>query len=510
MEQAKSFLIRYRFLVIISVIFLFGLIIFFLISRGGKTTTSSLQQAEPTAQMSQTVKSNPTIPQSSNSSKIWQISFSFNTKTQQLSIKKITMQQGTVKAATQNETSPYKLFVLDKNQQVLFQTDISIAQQILYDVYFPPGATPSGLPQLETLDTLVAVPYFSDAQTMQVRKNGQTILTFTPPKELGFLKFPSLIQQSYAATCDLLHIVFISDGYTDMTKFHADAQRAEATYTSKAPFSTHADIFDFKTIDNSTSNPLGCKTNNALNVYCVYTGSNLTKISNTVFAAYPQLPHDPTYTKIVVLVDGAPQPFTGGGLVLGVANTLGGQFGVFQNQLFFESTATMEVLGHDVGQLYDRYVYPPQPGSASDMGNTIPAPYQSNCSTNPQGASFWKNAGVNTGYKGCTSQYMYAPAPLDCSNGQGSSTTLMSAAGCAGTQFDGVEQYYLESVILPKYCKFVPTPTHSPTSEPGSDTNSGSGGGNPKPSQTFKCELDPNCSKSNNNLQMCQLKCTPN
>ncbi|HSW96282.1 MAG TPA: hypothetical protein VLF89_00495, partial [Candidatus Saccharimonadales bacterium] len=87
------------------------------------------------------------------------------------------------------------------------------------------------------------------------------------------------------------------------------------------------------------------------------------------------------------------------------------------------------------------------------------------------------------------------------SNGQGSSTTLMSAAGCAGTQFDGVEQYYLESVILPKYCKFVPTPTHSPTSEPGSDT---------KPSQTFKCELDPNCSKSNNNLQMCQLKCTPN
>ncbi|HSW96254.1 MAG TPA: hypothetical protein VLF89_00355 [Candidatus Saccharimonadales bacterium] len=508
MDQVKSFLIRYRFLLIIGGVFIGGLLIFFLLSRGGgsgKVVPTTSQQVNLTPDISQSLPSPSTGLPIPNSSKIWQISFSFNTKTQKLSMQKITIQKGTVQAASQNNTSPYKLFILDKNQHILFQTDITIAQQILYDVYFPPGATPSGFPQLENLDSLVAVPYFPEAQTIQIEKNAQTILTFHPPKEVSFFRLPSLIQQSYAATCDLLHIVFVSDGYSDMTKFHADAQRAEATYISKAPFSAHADIFDFKTIDNLATNPLGCKTNNALNVYCIYTNANLTKISNTVFSAYPQLPHDPTYTKIVVLVDGAPQPFTGGGFVLGVANAIGGQFGVFQNQLFFETTATMEVLGHDVGQLYDRYLYPAQPGTASDMGNTIPAPYQSNCSTNPQGASFWKNAGVTTGYKGCTSQYMYAPAPLDCPNGGGSSTTLMSAAGCAGAQFDGVEQYYLQSVILPKYCKFVPTSTPSPTPANGSSTKA-----NSMPSQTFKCELDPNCSKSNNNLQMCQLKCTPN
>lgn len=437
-------------------------------------------------------------------------------------MQRITIQQGTANPSPTGN-SPYTLLVLDKNQHVLFKTEIIIAQQILYDVYFPPGATTSGLPQLEKFDSLVTVPYFADADSISIQKYNQEILRFSPPKEISYFKIPSIIQQADAAACELLHIVFVSDGYTDLNKFHIDAQKAEATFTSKAPFSTHSEIFDFKTVDNPESNPLGCKTGTSLNVYCLYTDSSLSKISNTVFAAYPQLPQDSRYTKIVVLVDGSPQPFTGGGLILGVANALGGQFGVFQNQLYFESTATMEVLGHDVGELYDRYIYPPQPGSASDMGNTVPAPYASNCSTNPQGASFWKNAGVTTAYKGCTSDYLYAPAPRDCGpqGAYGSNSTIMSAAGCSGTQFDGVEQYYLQSVILPRYCRFIPTstptPTLSPTAPPahGSDTNPASSGTVPnsgtgsKPAQAFKCELDPNCSNSKNNLQMCQLKCTP-
>lgn len=515
MEHGRFFVQKYKYLLIICFVFFLVLGIFFIVSRIGKRATT--HTSSPVPQITSTAQETPTysVPNTGN---VWQISFSYNTKTQQLSMQKIQVQKGTANVSP-NSTSPYKLLVLDKNQHVLFQTGITVAQQILYDIYFPPGSTPSALPQLETLDSLVTIPYFPDAEMIQVQKSGEVILSFAPPKQVSFFKLPSLIQQAYASTCDLLHVVFVSDGYTDMAKFHADVQRAEATYTSKAPFSNHTEIFDFKTVDNPSNSSLGCKANGSLNVYCIYTNANLSKISNTVFASYPQLPRDSTYTKIVVLVDGSPQPFAGGGLILGVANSVGGQFGVFQNQLFFESTATMEVLGHDVGQLYDRYIYPSQPGTASDMGNTIPAPYQSNCSTNSQGASFWKNAGVSTAYKGCTSQYMYAPEPLDCPNGAGSSKTLMSAAGCAGTQFDGVEQYYLESVILPRYCKFVPspTPTPSPTSGPvhGSDVNPAMGSGNsnatitPGSSNGFKCVLDPQCANNKNNFQMCQLKCSP-
>jgi hypothetical protein len=302
-----------------------------------------------------------------------------------------------------------------------------------------------------------------------------------------------------------------------MTKFHADVQKAQATFISKAPFSSHANIFDFKVVDNPASKPLGCEQNDKLNINCLF-DNNLVKIADLIYSHYPQLPMDATYTKIVVLVDGGTQPFNGGS-ILGVANGVGGQFGVFQNQQFFEDTSTMEVLGHDVGQLYDRYIYPASPGSPSDLGKSISPQFASNCSTSAQGEGFWKNAGVTQGYKGCTSQYMYAPEPLDCGT-RGSSSTVMSAVGCAGPQFDAVEQYYLSTVILPRYlCAISPTPTPSPipTVAPIPGPGQQNLPSNNLPNtvitptfsyQNFDCQPDPSCN-SKSNLQLCALKCTP-
>lgn len=445
------------------------------------------------------VSTSPSMPKS----KIWQIALSFNTKTQQLTLSNISIKHGTANASPYN-TSPYQLLGFDKNKKVLFQTNIVIADQILYDIYFSPGTdvARSSLPTLGHLASIVSIPYVTNAETIEITKNNQTILSFHPPMELSF-SLPSLVQQTYATTCSLLHIVFVSDGYADMAKFHMDIQKAEATFTSKVPFSLHTNIFDFKIVDNPITNSLGCKENDALAIDCLF-NENLIKISNLVSSTYPQLPEDATYTKIVVLVDGSPQSFNGG-LILGVANAIGGQFGVFQNQKFFESTATMEVLGHAVGQLYDRYIYPESPGSASDIGDSIRPPFLTNCSPNIQGESFWKNAGVTQAYKGCTSQYMYAPAPLDCGS-RGSSGTVMSAAGCAGSQFDGVEQYYLQAQILPKYlCAISPTPM--PTQAKILPTDSGNSV--PVQDKSFNCQPDPSCI-SNKNLQLCALKCMPN
>ncbi len=315
----------------------------------------------------------------------------------------------------------------------------------------------------------------------------------------------------------MLHIIFISDGYADLNKFHADVAKVQNTFVSKEPYASNSNIFDFQTVDNPTSNNLGCIAGGSLNINCLSSGPSLQKITNVVFCKLPNLPQDATYTKIVVLVDGTPFR-VGPGYILGVANTLGGQFGVFQNRLFLETTASMEVLGHDVGELYDRYLYPAN-SAYGTMGKIIQPPFASNCSVKPNGEAFWKNAGIVKAYSGCTSQYMYAPAPLDCGNG-GSSTTLMSAAQCGGQNFDPVEQYYIKTNILPRYqCAATPTattavPQPTATSLPHTSTFLQTPTATPTPqkqnsSSTFyNCIPDPNCKSGSGALQVCALKCT--
>jgi len=452
---------------------------------------------------------------STSSSKVWQIVLSFNPQTKRLFAKSISVKKGKAKNSPFH-TSSYKLFVLDKNRQIIFQTDIAIAEYVLYDIYFSPDTSLPSLPQPNELDTIVTIPYFDQADSIEIIKGVTLLLKIIPPKAVGM----NFTQAFADVTCDFLHIVFIGDGYSDMNKFHADVAKAKNTFISKEPFASHQNIFDFKTVDNPITNPLGCVASGHLDITCIYKQTSLTKIANTVFTHFPALTQDSTYTKIVVLVDGSPEP-VGGGFILGVANALGGQFGVFQDQLYFETTATMEVLGHDVGQLYDRYLYPSN-SPASQIGGFISAKFLTNCTTNPSGENFWKDVGVTKGYPGCTSSFLYAPSPRDCGNG-GSRTTIMSAAQCAGSSFDIVEQRYLASYIIPKYqCMastvVVPSPTQIPSITPSSTGSASSPQvpltlppsklpGTPTP-QTFTCVTDPSCHSGTSGLQLCPLKCT--
>src|SRR5258708_2919145 len=128
MGKLLHLLKRFIVLDIFVLLFICGITLFIILHGSDKTTISSLSQT-----------ATPTANQTPVASKIWQIIFSFNTQTQQLSMKSVIIKNGVVNALPGN-SSRYKLLVLDKNQKVLFRTDIVIAERILYNVYFPAGS----------------------------------------------------------------------------------------------------------------------------------------------------------------------------------------------------------------------------------------------------------------------------------------------------------------------------------------------------------------------------------
>src|SRR5579859_1443891 len=132
-----NFFKRFILIDVIIVLLLCFFIVFFFISKLAHTINS-----QPSS-----ISTSPII------SKVWQMTFSFNPQTQQLFVKNIKIQKGISNVSHSN--SGYSLLVLDQNQSILYRTNIVIAQQILYDVYFPPGSTPSAFPQLKSLESLV-------------------------------------------------------------------------------------------------------------------------------------------------------------------------------------------------------------------------------------------------------------------------------------------------------------------------------------------------------------------
>ncbi len=112
------------------------------------------------------------LSQSASTSKVWQILFNYNTQTQKLALTSVTVKKG-IATSSPSHTSQYQLLALNKTKQVLFQTDIHIAEQILYNVYYPLGSTRSGelFQQPQELTTLISIPYLPDAETIVIQKN---------------------------------------------------------------------------------------------------------------------------------------------------------------------------------------------------------------------------------------------------------------------------------------------------------------------------------------------------
>ncbi len=467
-------------------------------------------------------------PYPAKSFKMWEITFVYDTEKQTLSVKSAIIKTGTATASNLG-LSPYKLLVFNKNNNVIFNTDIHITEGILYDIDGPPNATSSPIivPSTpKTFENVVYIPLFQSAKKIEVTKNGIKILEFTLPKVTGF----NLINQTFAvngpACTTNLKIVFISDGYNSESQFYSDAQEVVKKYISLSPYSEKPDIFDFKMVYNTI--PLGCAKNGVLYTECLSSLQTIIMEKNIIFGKYPELQGiDGDHLKFIVLADAQPELF-GGLLYMGAMEGVGGVYGVFEtrDRDKLPTVASHEVLGHAVGYLYDRYVY--SSGPNSQERSVFP---ESNCSRSQQGASFWQSINGGGAYQGCTSEYLFGPYPRDCGTG-GTRESIMSLVSCGSSEFDPVEQAWIRTNVISKYqscsgsspsASFPPTSTSIPTLVPRQPTSiqepvvtptSTSSVPTTVPTSasltTYDCYSDPNCRNSGQgNIQLCPLVCTP-
>ena len=391
----------------------------------------------------------------SSSSKMWEIVLEYNTESKNLIVKRTKLLEGKA-TSSQVGLSPYRLKVLDNNNKVIYETDIHIAEEIVYNIYIPPEATQSGFvlpPQPKSFENIVYVPYFSNAKKAEILKNDVKVLEFTFPKSTSFNIVKKVFAQSEACTTNV-KIVFISDGFTDEAKYNQIVSQVTDKFQFLSPYIEKPGMLEIQSIFNTE--PLGCTNGQYMNINCFDSPSTWNKIRDEVFGRFPNFQGlDSDHLKLVILTDtlGHPQ---GSGQILGAFNGKGGNLGIFATKLQLDNVAPHEVLGHGVGYLWDRYIYGAG-NSNADIRSSVSA--ESNCSDKPAGQDFWVDITGGGGYPGCTSQYLYAPYSRDC-GASGYSNSLMSTATCGHGEFDPVEKAWLRTQILPKYqsCSTAVTP----------------------------------------------------
>lgn len=422
---------------------------------------------------SQPTKTQPVKPKLS---KIWEITLSFDQQTQKLSLKNITVKEGNVTSSNFG-LSPYKLYVLDKNNKKLFQTDIHVTEQILYMIDTVPEGSPSAtVEKLGSLENIVYAPYLKEAVKIAIYRDDKMILEISPPKNSSFNLIDKAFAQTNNVCANSLNFIFISDGYSSEATFNNHVQQVIAKFVSLYPYSENPKIMDFSRVIYNTQS-LGCKYGTQLNSSCLKGAEIIAR--NITFAKYPELRGvDSDHLKFIILVDADPQAMSQGS-ILGVASGIGAPIGAFQTHKYLTKVSAHEILGHAAGYLHDRYIY--SAGTQNSTQRT--AVPESNCSANPSGASFWSQIPGTGVYPGCTSNYLYAPFPRDCQPADGGYTqTMMSKGGCTQVEkFDAVEELWIKNNVVSKYqvcdSSVIPTinpqltgePTVAPTNPPQTD-----------------------------------------
>ena len=390
--------------------------------------------------------------------KTWEITITYNTQSKTFSSKKVNLINRKITQDFRSaEFSPYELDILDSNGEKLYATKINISRELIFDISNESASSGASFPtQPVKLDSIFYIPYFKNGVKIIIKESSKTVLEIPLPQQMSFDFFK--IEQASAQTmpaaqsCSPLTVVFISDNYQNFNDYHRDVDIFKQVYTTTQPFASNPNIFDFKVIDNSQA--LGCQ-NGILN--CIQNPM----IKQIVTQNYSN------FSKIVVIAN-APRANPNDGGALGVTNAVGGDLAVFPNNYGNITNETRivaghEFLGHAVGLLYDRYV------SSDPSYGGIQNGIKSNCTDNSAGESWWPQAGSTTPYKGCGNMSSYAPFPATCGSKNpalitaGTPTSMMSAVGCGGNQFDPVEQYWIKNNILSKYSGCSTSPQTSPS-----------------------------------------------
>lgn len=461
----------------------------------------------------------------------WQIELIYNSNTKKISLENLTViSRKTVPDQRNALYSPFKLQVLGKNGNVIFQEKVNITEQMVYGIFL--NAPEGKLPISTDIKSVIFVPFQTDASKIIILKNSDTVLQINLPKltSFDFIKSVQAAQQS--VSCGPITTVFINDNYTNIEQFKSDVIYLKNLYNTTAPYNITPSIFDFQEVDNPQG--FGCAKSGLTSCMDNYSGAMKSA----------GLKYFPNAQKFIVLVDN-PNAFIMDGGIAGLVNGQGGDVIIYTN--YADSglgpisgkpfaAAAHELEGHAVGYLWDRYV-----SSDLNYGVIADGDSQSNCSTSPQGQKDWPNFGVTNPFPiGCSNEKQYAPFPLTCRSNTkalisgGTNDSIMGAIGCAPNQFDQVEQAWIKTQILPNYkpCPKTPistptpiststlmptpTPTPTPTPVPTPTINSfpvltmPNSTTAPASAQTYNCVLDSSCASARNSIQMCPLKCTPN
>lgn len=404
--------------------------------------------------------------------KTWEVILNYNPSNQNLSVKKLSILNKEINQDFRSaQFSPYELIVSDKTDRALFRTKINITEQLIYNLIYNPSSSESAeLTQPQDLETMLYIPYQPTAAKILINKDYSPLLQINVTPQTSFNLVPEVFAQTPPESCGGLQVVFISEGYNNPVEFHQDVEQIKNIFNSTEPFaSTRPSIFDFQELYNTTS--FGCVNGIAPNPQ---TRSATGCIQNPQIQQLGRSRY-PRASKFIVLVNNPNAASVDRG-ILGVTNDIGGDLSVFTNRQEMGRkfpVAAHEFLGHAVGQLYDRYVLniPDYGKKAIDKG------IRSNCTDNRTGESFWRTAGSQGVYPGCSNQSYYSPGPLSCPGRPGDqfmlnggiSTSMMSAYGCGGDSFDSVETAWIRQRVIPLYQNACPTPTTAPqptTSQP--------------------------------------------
>lgn len=416
-------------------------------------------------------------PQDQNQGeKTWKVTLVYNTEKDSLSLGEVTLlNENAASDYRDSASSAYRLAILTVQGKQLYTTKISINKGRMYphtdkDVTITERSI--------TYKTVLYIPYHVDGRKLLITKKDENILNISLPEQLSFQQNTTASSQSVLAaqSCKPIEVAFMSDGYSDFNQFHKDIENIKEAFKKTEPYASLATPFAFTTIDNKE--PLRCGNN----IYSCIESQRERILS----LGKKQSPHA---SKFIVLGNYS-DPVSAG-----VAD-IGGDLTIVTTQhTKFPQTAIHEFLGHLVGRLYDRYVFTGNRGS-----DTFDYDLKSNCTTDPNGEPFWKDAGVQQAFRGCINNNFYAPSRPTCEGtanliSGGAADTAMGV--CGNGQFDAVEKAWIKTQVLPYLgcaaASNLPTTGTRATPTP----------------VKIKCERDPRCQNDNSNLQLCQLVCKP-
>lgn len=435
--QQKGFFKRRRVLVIVAAFFAVIFVAFFaVILAGGWNNRSEIPK------------------------KTWEVVFTYNPSDQKFALDSLTLLEEEILMDYRSaKYSEYELQYLNKDGEKIYVSKVPVVTYVGEPgLLLNPPVNPEKANE-EPIKNILYVPYFEEGAKIIIQDSEEQVLELNVPQKNPDSTFNLPKFDAYAQnTCSPLTVVFVSDNYTDFEQYHRDVEVFKQAFLSTKPFSSKTpSIFDFKVVDNAQ--PFECASQGLK--YCI--SNNATQMVTVAKNAHP------AFSKVVVIANTQFLNPKDGGAV-GIAHS-GGFVSVFPNNYgditsFITSIAQHEFLGHSVSSLNDRYV-------SKDPRYGINANNNSNCADSPEGAAFWKDVGTPLVTQGCSNQNLYAPAPLTCPSGSnpnlisgGNRETLMSSAGCGGSQFDQFEKEWIIRNILPDYtgCEAGQTPVPPPVS----------------------------------------------